>query len=314
MPVEKMLFEAAYLNLPNLFRLLFDRNFHRINVAVQVYDEVLFRNATFENLLVAQRANSDRPFVIANSTELEIGSQFQWTQDQFDPICSNLQPIHVATAVAASSNFPVLLPPTILSKYDAAMCGYKTPAWLPNARNDAYLDPIRARYGMELEAYLDSRRRYLHLLDGGIECVRTIHRDRRQRQYDLSRAQVDQLERDSGCARRSRGRHPAPGERIGDERFHFFERNIRHECRHVRALAVEYESRRHLVMPDGVQPGAQRLPRRRIEWDEPLLASLPHHAHDARAEVDVLHVEADQLAQPEPGCVEQLEDPAVTPP
>jgi NTE family protein len=77
--------------------------------------------------------------------------------------------IPVARAVAASSNFPVALPPMILKKYDASTCKYQTPSWLPAARNDdAYLNPARTRYATELEAYLNPQRTYLHTLDGGI--------------------------------------------------------------------------------------------------------------------------------------------------
>jgi NTE family protein len=167
-PVQPMLFKAAYLNPRNLFKLLFDPHFHRIDVAVHVYDDVLFHNATFDDLQKTQKAN-DRPFIIANATELEMGSRFEWTQDQFDPICSDLTPMHVARAVAASSDFPFLLPPMVLEKYDAGRCGYQTPSWLPHARdNDVYLNPSRTRYATELEGYLDPDRKYLHTLDGGL--------------------------------------------------------------------------------------------------------------------------------------------------
>jgi len=167
-PVQTMLFKSAYLNPANLFKLLFDPHFHRIDVAAEVYDDVLFHNATFTDLLTVQKAN-DRPFIIANATELEIGSRFEWTQDQFDPICSDIMPMHVARAVAASSDFPFLLPPMTLEKYDAGTCKYQTPIWFPLARNDdAYANPSRTRYATELEDYLDPARRYLHTLDGGI--------------------------------------------------------------------------------------------------------------------------------------------------
>ena len=167
-PVQDMLIKAAFFNPRNLLKLLFDPNFHRIDVATQVYADVLFGDATFDALLRQQRAE-DRPFIIANATELEIGSRFEWTQDQFDPICSDLSPITVAHAVAASSDFPVALPPMILKKYDASLCKYQTPAWLPLARNDdAYLNPSRTRYATELEGYLDPQRTFLHTLDGGV--------------------------------------------------------------------------------------------------------------------------------------------------
>jgi NTE family protein len=167
-PVQTILFKSAYLNPKNLFKLLFDPHFHRIDVAAEVYDDVLFHNVTFDDLLKVQKAN-DRPFIIANATELEMGSRFEWTQDQFDPICSDIMPMHVARAVAASSDFPILLPPMVLEKYDAGRCSYQTPSWLPHARdNDVYLNPSRTRYATELEGYLDPARRYLHTLDGGI--------------------------------------------------------------------------------------------------------------------------------------------------
>ncbi len=167
-PVQTMLFKAAYLNPVNLFKLLFDPHFHRIDVAAQVYDDVLFHNATFTDLLNVQKANN-RPFIIANATELEIGSRFEWTQDQFDPICSDIMPMHVARAVAASSDFPFLLPPMTLEKYAASQCSYQKPSWFPLAStDDAYANPLRKRYATELEDYLDPERRYLHTLDGGI--------------------------------------------------------------------------------------------------------------------------------------------------
>jgi NTE family protein len=167
-PVTKMLFNAAYLNPKNLLKLMFNPNFHRIDVATEVYQKVLFGNATFTDLLAKQRTGN-LPLIVANSSELEMGARFEWTQDHFDPICSDLSTIPVARAVAASSDFPVLLPPTILQKYDASVCQYKTPTWVPNAfKNDAYLNPARTRYASELEAYLNPDRKFLHLLDGGI--------------------------------------------------------------------------------------------------------------------------------------------------
>ena len=167
-PVQTMLLKAAYLNPRNLFKLLFDPHFHRIDVAAEVYDDVLFHNATFTDLLKIQKDN-DRPFIIANATELEIGSRFEWTQDQFDPICSDIMPMHVARAVAASSDFPFLLPPMTLEKYDASKCSYRTPSWLPDARkDDMYVNPSRTRYATELEDYLDPARKFLHTVDGGI--------------------------------------------------------------------------------------------------------------------------------------------------
>jgi NTE family protein len=167
-PVQGMLVKAAFFTPSNLIRLL-SPNFHRIDLAAEIYDDLLFHGATFETLLNEQRTHGDRPLIIANATELEIGSRFEWTQDQFDPICSDLSQIHVSRAVAASSAFPILLPAMILNKYDRDVCGYKEPReWLDLSKDDDYANPSRPRYASELRSYLDPERRFLHLLDGGI--------------------------------------------------------------------------------------------------------------------------------------------------
>ncbi len=162
--IEKQLFNSAFLS-PNLFRLLFSPNFHRIDVASELYDSVLFKNATFKDLLTVQ-GQSHAPLIIANSTEVEMGSRFEWTQDQFDPICSDINGVNVSRAVAASSAFPVLLPPLVLNVY--RRCGYSKPGWMSGARGDVYIDPSRPRMADELEGYLDPARTHLHMQDGGI--------------------------------------------------------------------------------------------------------------------------------------------------
>lgn len=162
--IEKRLFHAAFLS-PNLFRLLFSPNFHRIDVASELYDEVLFKNATFGKLLEEQ-SKWHAPLIIANSTEIELGARFEWTQDQFDPICSDLTGVHVSRAVAASSAFPILLSPMVLDTY--RQCGYTMPEWVATARGDVYVDPSRPRMADELEGYTNPARTNLHMLDGGI--------------------------------------------------------------------------------------------------------------------------------------------------
>lgn len=162
--VEGMLVKAA---TANFFRLLSPR-FNRIDLAAELYDKVLFDNKTYADLLAAQSAKR-RPYIVANSTELDLGSRFEWTQDQFDPICSDLTSTHVARAVAASSAFPVLLDPMILKNYHGTVdCGFKEPGWVPLAMDDLELNASRHRQAVELRAYLNPRRTFLHLMDGGI--------------------------------------------------------------------------------------------------------------------------------------------------
>ncbi len=142
--------------------------FHpRTEIPVEVYDESLFHNQTFSDLLEQQRINS-RPYVVLSSTELELGAPFEWTQDQFDVICSDISQEHVSRAVAASSAVPPFLTPIILKKYDPRTCGYKIPPWVYASTYNAYDMPSRQRNAVQLIGYLDSSRVYLHLVDGGV--------------------------------------------------------------------------------------------------------------------------------------------------
>jgi len=165
--IQGMLFKEAFLNPRNWIRLLSPK-YNRIDLATELYDRELFDGKTFADLHSVQAPNH-RPFIIANSTELDLGSRFEWTQDQFDPICSDLSKTHVARAVAASSAFPVLLTPVGLRNYSAVNdCQYVMPSWVANASEDIETNASRQRSAIELKAYRDKKRQYLHLMDGGI--------------------------------------------------------------------------------------------------------------------------------------------------
>ena len=161
--VQGMLIRAV-LNPRNWLRLM-SPNFHRIDLAQEIYDQTLFHDADFAELLAEQRKG--RPLIITNATELEISSRFEWTQDQFDPICSDLSKVRVSRAVAASSAFPGLLSPMVVNSYNGR-CHYAIPPWVANARQDEAVNPERTRTALELNSYLNERRQFLHLMDGGI--------------------------------------------------------------------------------------------------------------------------------------------------
>lgn len=166
--IEGLLFATA-ARPRNLIRLI-SPTFNRVDLAAEVYDRVLFDDKTFADLQKAQTETPrPRPFIIINSTELDLGSRFEWTQDQFDPICSDLSTTHVARAVAASSAFPVLLTPLALKDYAGETdCHYVMPSWVANARQDLETNASRHRSALELEAYRNPHRPWLHLMDGGI--------------------------------------------------------------------------------------------------------------------------------------------------
>lgn len=151
------------LNPVNWFRLA-SPFFSRIDLAAEYYDKRVFDHGTFAAL-----AESGRPFVIINATNLANGERFSFTQEQFDFLASDLGSYPVARAVAASSAFPFLLSPITLKNH-------------PNAEDFV----LPERYATALEDYEDNRRRYywaknraiyatdkealpwVHLMDGGL--------------------------------------------------------------------------------------------------------------------------------------------------
>lgn len=155
--------ELRFFSPANWFRLP-SPNFDRIDIAAEYYHKHVFREKTFAELIAQKR----RPFIMINATDMKMGARFEFTQDQFDYLCSDLSDYPVANAVAASSAFPILLSPAVLRNY-AGSCGFKEPEWIKNALEDRDVAARRFVRARQNDSYLDaSERTYLHLLDGGI--------------------------------------------------------------------------------------------------------------------------------------------------
>jgi len=146
----------------NWFRLASGR-YGRSDLAVAFYHEEIFDQATFADL-----PTDDRAHIEINATDLSLSSRFTFVQETFDAICSDLGPLEVARAVAASSAVPVLLSPITL-RNNAGECGYEQPAWQIEGLKDRrtnprlYFDAVAATRGQDREKHP-----YLHLVDGGV--------------------------------------------------------------------------------------------------------------------------------------------------
>lgn len=131
-------------------------------------DEGLFHGATFSDL----SRRKEGPFVIISAADLSNGSRFDFTQDYFDLLCSDLDAFPISRAVAASSSVPLLFSPITLWNY-AGSCGYR-PSDLVAAASvksvPRHLGESREQQRIrEVAAYLDAKQRpYVHLVDGGI--------------------------------------------------------------------------------------------------------------------------------------------------
>jgi NTE family protein len=138
-------------------------HFDRSDLAAEYYDRHLFQDRTFGDLLRDGRG----PFLTINATDMELGFRFEFTQEQFDLLCSDLSTVPVSRAVAASSSYPGLLTPITLRNYGGT-CGNTEPEWMKAPDDPAMSDRRRSKV-LEVRSYRDSTdRRYIHLLDGGL--------------------------------------------------------------------------------------------------------------------------------------------------
>jgi NTE family protein len=143
--------------------------FGRSDVLAELLDEKLYHGATFGDLGRRQK----KPFMVLSATDMSTGARFDFTQDQFDFLCSDVGGVSISRAVAASSAVPLILSPITLWNYSPpsdsaeAKCGEPTieatqlKAESPNPRI------------AELRSFRETQdgvlmRPYVHLLDGGL--------------------------------------------------------------------------------------------------------------------------------------------------
>ena len=153
---------ARVANPYNWFRLA-SPEFGRIELATELYQDLLFDNATFRDLADARA----KPYLMINATDMTKGAPFTFVQSQFDPLCADLGSVSVARSVAASSNFPIAFTPLTLNSYPGT-CGYRDPDWVTGALDSLDVNPRRYYRARMLERYQEKDRRYVHLLDGGV--------------------------------------------------------------------------------------------------------------------------------------------------
>jgi predicted acylesterase/phospholipase RssA len=166
---EKFLYKNITLDLglsvlnPLNWPRLASADFSRIDLAAEVYDRELFGGATFRDLAAVH----SRPFIVLNATDMTYVSRFEFTQDQFDFLFSDLSSYPVAHGVAASSAFPGLLTPLTVYDYQPAP-GYVRPQWLSDAADNRAAAPREYAYALAMGSYLGRDRPYVHLMDGGL--------------------------------------------------------------------------------------------------------------------------------------------------
>ncbi len=139
--------------------------YSRIDMVQEHYDQTVFNGSTYQNLVQQRR----QPFIALNATNMTTGSQFTFTQPQFDVIGSDLGQFPVSRAVAASSAFPFLLSPVSLFNNPSPK-HYELPTDVVNGLKDFGINDRRYFWAKNRAEYQNNKAEhlYLHLMDGGL--------------------------------------------------------------------------------------------------------------------------------------------------
>ncbi len=164
-PIQSELLRQALMPA-NMVKMM-GPSYGRSDLAAEFYDREIFGAGTYAQLI----AKRTRPFVILNATDMTLGSQFSFIQDQFDLLCSDLAGVPLARAVASSSAFPGGLTPLTFQNY-AGSCNYQQPPWVALAMEDRLSRPNapRTQRAENRVSYTQPppARPFIHLMDGGV--------------------------------------------------------------------------------------------------------------------------------------------------
>ena len=134
----------------------------RGHVLAEAFDDTLFKGATFGTLA----ALPSRPYLMIGATDLSTGADFDFTSEQLGRLCSSIDQVPLAFAVAASSAVPLLFSPLTLYSHSRLCAERGDPAVAQVTASD---DSARVRLIKEEQNALGRiGRRYIHLVDGGI--------------------------------------------------------------------------------------------------------------------------------------------------
>lgn len=151
----------ATLAPTNLFRLS-SPWFGRGHVLAEKLDETLFKGATFGTLATLK----SHPYLMIGATDLSTGADFDFTSEQLGRLCSSIDRVPLAFAVASSSAVPLVFSPLTLHSHSSfcADRGEQASAQASNATDSARVRMIR----QEQNAMGQPARRFIHLVDGGL--------------------------------------------------------------------------------------------------------------------------------------------------
>ncbi len=152
----------SVLNVFNYPKLL-SPYYGRTDLLAEQFDRDVFEHMTYADLLARNR----RPYLVVNSTDLTLGSRFEFTQGQFDLLYSDLNSCPLGFSVAASAAFPGLLTPVALKNYEKGDEN-QLPPWARDTLKDSDPDDLSYSRARDMASYVYPGRPYIHLVDGGV--------------------------------------------------------------------------------------------------------------------------------------------------
>jgi NTE family protein len=134
----------------------------RTEMAVRYYQQTLFGDATFADLL-----REGAPLILINTSDLSSGARFSFVQEDFNLLCSDLGTFSLARAVTASSAVPVVFDPVVVENFGG--CSRDLAPWLTAAQKRDNDNPnlsmiVQGDLAFENKA----RQKYAQFVDGGI--------------------------------------------------------------------------------------------------------------------------------------------------
>lgn len=136
--------------------------FSRSDLLADVFDRELFHGLTYADLIRRRL----RPYVLLNAADISTAAWFEFSQEQFDFLYSDLASVPLSRAVAASMAYPVFLEPMVVENYPHA-ADFHEPAWVSAALQGSGGSARVARRAASLRSYEDAAtRRHIRVLDG----------------------------------------------------------------------------------------------------------------------------------------------------
>jgi NTE family protein len=140
-------------------------------------EEALFNTRLYHDATLAALNQSGKPYIVLNTTDISGEQTFAMAPRQFDDVCSKYDAMPVATAVASSAAFPILLTPVGFQDYsDGCQGRLRNGEWIKIDLSNPYTPYLNlaeykdARYSNDLRHGPNPYRRidYLYFLDGGL--------------------------------------------------------------------------------------------------------------------------------------------------